>query len=174
MKDNQPHQTLPKATPDLAKAVWGRQQSPSARSVARALTQSGRPVHWRAHDWRDAKGPYPLDQARADLQSALPLMTRNPTSTIDDLLRSSPEGAQLDKLSDGELLRKAARELARAVYLVAHMMLRQEAEALVITRTAAVAVLMRALADSMRSVTAAFGQALNIRAAKPAADRDRQ
>jgi hypothetical protein len=158
MKDNQPHQTLPKATPDLAKAVWGRQQSPSARSVARALTQSGRPVHfttvnrWRAHDWRDAKGRYPLDQARADLQSALPLMTRNPTSTIDDLLRSSPEGAQLDKLSDGELLRKAARELARAVYLVAHMMLRQEAEALVITRTAAVAVLMRALAEGSQRV----------------------
>jgi hypothetical protein len=179
MKDNQPHQTLPKATPDLAKAVWGRQQSPSARSVARALTQSGRPVHfttvnrWRAHDWRDAKGRYPLDQARADLQSALPLMTRNPTSTIDDLIRSSPEGEQLDKLSDGELLRKAARELASAVYLVAHMMLQKGADKLWITRTGAVAVLMRALADSMRSVTAAFGQALNMRSAKPAADRDR-
>ena len=73
-------QPLPKATPDLAKTVLGRQQSPSARSVARALTQSGRPVHfttvnrWRAHDWRDAKGQHPLDQARAALESALPLM----------------------------------------------------------------------------------------------------
>jgi hypothetical protein len=137
------NQPLPKATPDLAKAVWARQQSPSARSVARALTQFGRPVHfttvrWRGGDWRNAKGQHPLDQARAALESALPLMTRNPTSTIDDLLRSSPEGAQLDKLSDGELLRKAARELARAVYLVAHMMLLQGAEKLWITRTAAV------------------------------------
>jgi hypothetical protein len=78
----------------------------------------------------------------------------------------------IDGLSDGELLRKAARELAMAVYLVAHMMLRQEAEALVITRTGAVAILVRALADSMRSVTATFGQALNMRSAKPAADRD--
>jgi hypothetical protein len=160
---------LPKATPDLAKAVWSRQQSPSARSVARALTQSGRQVHfttvnrWRAHDWRDAKGRHPFDQARADLQSALPLMTGDPTSTIDELVRSSPEGEQLDKLSDGELLRKAARELARAVYLIAHMMLRQEAEALVITRTTAVAVLMRALADSMRWVTTAFGQVRDMR-----------
>jgi hypothetical protein len=88
-------QPLPKATPDLAKTVWGRQQSPSARSVARALTQSGRPVHfttvnrWRAHDWRDAKGQHPLDQARAALESALPLMTRDPASPIDDLVRSS-------------------------------------------------------------------------------------
>ncbi len=160
---------LPRATPELAKAVWGRQQSPSARSVARALTQSGLPVHyttinrWRGEEWRDAKGQHPLDQARAALESALPLMTRDPTSTIDDLVRRSPERQQLEELSDGELLRKAAREVAMAVYLVTHMMLRQEAEALVITRTEAVAVLMRALADSMRWVTAAFGQVLNMR-----------
>jgi len=166
-------QQLPRATPDLAKAVWGRQQSPSARSVARALTQSGRQVHfttvnrWRAHDWRDAKGQHPLDQARAALESALPLMTRDPASTIDDLVRSSPERQELEGLSDGELLRKAGRELAMVVYVVAQMMLRQEAEALVITRTEAVGVLMRALADSMRSVTAAFGQVLNMRSAKP-------
>src|SRR5260370_2832950 len=171
MKDNEMNQPLPKATPDLAKAVWGRQQSPSARSVARALTQSGRQVHfttvnrWRAHDWRDAKGQHPLDQARAALESALPLMTRDPASTIDDLVRSSPERQELEGLSDGELLRKAGRELAMVVYVVAHLMLRQEAEALFITRTEAVGVLMRALADSMRSVTAAFGQVLNMRSA---------
>jgi hypothetical protein len=173
MKDNEMNQPLPKATPDLAKAVWGRQQSPSARSVARALTQSGRPVHfttvnrWRGGEWRDAKGRHPLDQARAYLESALPLVTGDPTSTIDDLLRSSPEGEQLNKLSDGELLRKAARELARAVYLVAHMMLLQGAEKLWITRTAAVAVLMRALADSMRWVTTAFDQVRNMRSGRP-------
>src|SRR5258707_5545313 len=118
MKDNEMSQPLPKATPDLAKAVWGRQQSPSARSVARALTQAGRPVHfttvnrWRGEEWRDAKGRHPLDQARAALESALPLMTRDPTSTIDDLVRGSPERQQLEELSDGQLLRKAARELA--------------------------------------------------------------
>jgi IclR family mhp operon transcriptional activator len=64
MKDNEMNQPLPKATPDLAKAVWGRQQSPSARSVARALTQSGRPVHfttvnrWRGGEWRETNQPY--------------------------------------------------------------------------------------------------------------------
>ena len=146
-------ESLPRATPDLAKAVWNQQRSPSARSVARALTQSGRPVHfttinrWRGRGWREVEGEHPVDRARAALESALPLVTHDPSCTIDDLLRSSPEGEQLDNLSDGELLRRAARELASAVYLVAHMMLRREAEALVITRTGAVAVLVRALAD---------------------------
>jgi hypothetical protein len=109
------------------------------------------------------EGEHPLDRARADLESALPLMTRDPTSTIDDLVRSSPVREQLEGLSDAELLRKVGRALAMAIYVVAHMMLRQEAQALITTRTGAVAVLMRALADSMRSVTAAFGQALNMR-----------
>jgi hypothetical protein len=123
VKDNEMNQSLPKATPDLAKAVWTRQRSPSARTVARALTQSGRPVHfttinrWRGGEWRDAQGKHPLDQARAALESALPLMTGDPTSTIDDLLRGSPEGEELGKFSDSELLRKAARELAMAVYV---------------------------------------------------------
>src|SRR5260370_31606114 len=168
-------QTLPKATPDLAKAVWACQQSPSARSVARALTQSGRPVHfttvnrWRGREWRDAKGRHPLDEARAALESALPLLTGDPTSTIEGLVHRSPEREELDELSDGELLRRAARELATAVYVVAHTMLRQEAEALVITRTGAVAVLMPALADAIRFASAAFGQALTMQPTKPAA-----
>ena len=89
------------------------------------------------------KASTPLDKARAVLESALPLMTRDPASPIDDLVRSSPERQELEGLSDGDLLRKAARELAMAIYVVAHLMLRQEAEALVITRTGAVAVLVR-------------------------------
>src|SRR5260221_9968786 len=167
-------QPLPKATPDLAKTVWASQRSPSARSVARALTQSGRPVHfttvnrWRCWEWRDAKGQHPLDQARAALESALPLMTGDATSTIEGLVHRSPERQNLEGLSDGELLRKAARELAMAVYVVARKMLRQEAEALVITRTGAVAVLLRALADATRFTSAAFGQVLSMKSTRPA------
>jgi hypothetical protein len=56
-----------------------------------------------------------------------------------------------------------------AIYVVAHLMLRQEAEALVITRTGAVAVLVRALADAIRFTSAAFGQALSMQPTKPAA-----
>ena len=84
-----------------------------------------------------------------------------------DLVQDRAELEGLETLPDRELLREAARALGMAVYVVAHALMRREAEALVLTRTGAVAVLMRALADSMRSVTAAFGQA-------PAADRDRR
>jgi hypothetical protein len=115
------------------------------------------------------KASTPLDEARAVLESALPLMTGDPTSTIESLVHRSPERQNLEALSDGELLRKAARELAMAIYVVAHLMLRQEAEALVITRTGAVAVLVRALADAIRFTSAAFGQALSMQPTKPAA-----
>src|SRR5258708_40176043 len=97
VKDNEMDHPLPRATAELAKAVWGRQRSPSARSVARALTQSGRPVHfttvnrWRGREWRDAKGRHPLDEARAALESALPLLTGDPTSTIEGLVHRRPE-----------------------------------------------------------------------------------
>jgi hypothetical protein len=167
------NEPLPKATPELAKRIWERQRSPSARSVARALSQSGHSVHfvtvarWRRRQWRGVEGQHPLDQARAALESALPLVTRDPASTIDDLVRSSPQRQELEGLSDGELLHRAAHELATAVYVVAHMMLRQEAEALVITKTGAVAVLVRALADAIRFATAAFGQALSMQSTKP-------
>jgi len=45
-------------TPEEAKRVWVSIPNPSARRVAKALTQSGRRVHhstiarWRAEDWR--------------------------------------------------------------------------------------------------------------------------
>ena len=117
MKDKEIYHALPKATPQLAKRIWQRQRSPSARSVARALSQSGRSVHyttvnrWRRRQWREVEGEHPLDQARAHLETALPLVTRDPTLTLDDLVRGSPEREQLEGLSDSELLRKAGREI---------------------------------------------------------------
>jgi hypothetical protein len=49
-------------TPEEAKCVWVSIPNPSARRVAKALTQSGRRVHhstiarWRAQDWRPVAG----------------------------------------------------------------------------------------------------------------------
>jgi hypothetical protein len=126
-------QQLPKATPELARAVWQRQRLPSARSVARALTQSGRPVHftivnrWQRYGWRAEPIEHPLGQARADLECALPLVTGDPTTTIEDLLRNSPDREQLEEFSDAELLRKAAREVLIAVCAIAQAMMRQAA-----------------------------------------------
>jgi transposase-like protein len=50
--------SLRPVTPEEALAVWSSIKNPSARSVARALSQTGRKVHhstiarWCARDWR--------------------------------------------------------------------------------------------------------------------------
>ena len=170
-------QQLPKATPELARAVWQRQRSPSARSVARALTQSGRPVHfttvnrWQRCGWRADPTEHPLDQARADLECALPLVTGDPTTTIEDLLRSSPDREQLEELSDAELLRKAAREVLIAVCVIANEMMRRSS--LFVIKPAEVGVLMRALAECYRAATVAFGQARDMPGQPGASDGER-
>jgi hypothetical protein len=75
---------LPKATPALAQRVWERQQRPSARTVARALTLAGRPVHfatiarWKSQDWRQVKSDHPLEVARSRLDALAPLVSDNP------------------------------------------------------------------------------------------------
>ena len=70
---------------------------------------------WHRSVWRADPTEHPLEQARADLECALPLVTGDPTTTIEDLLRNSPDREQFEELSDAELLRKAAREVAMAV-----------------------------------------------------------
>jgi hypothetical protein len=170
MRANKMDQPLPRATPSLAKAVWQSQKWPSARSVARALTLSGRPVHfttnrWRGRDWRVATIEHPLVQARSDLNSALALVTGNPTSTIDDLIGDRPARNELEHLTDAQLLRRAARELAMAVVMVAHVLMRQAA--LVLTRPGEVGILFRSLAACAQAITAGFAQATNVQAARP-------
>src|SRR5262245_54744675 len=105
-----PNRSLPQATPVLAKAAWMRQRRPSARTVATALTQAGRPVHfttvarWRAQGWRAVEGKHPLDGARDTLDSAAPLITGDPQNTAAKFVEESPDSAGLEKLKDDEIL----------------------------------------------------------------------
>jgi hypothetical protein len=101
-------QSFPKATPALAKSVWQNQKRPSARSVARAMTAAGYPVHfttvarWKRHGWADTDGVHPLDQARAALDSIAPLLTGDPMTKAEDLTEGTDDN--LDGLSDAERL----------------------------------------------------------------------
>ena len=68
---------LKPVTPEEAKRVWVSIPNPSARRVAKALTQSGRRVHhstiarWRAQDWRPvAHSLHPLDAATQEIDRA--------------------------------------------------------------------------------------------------------
>jgi hypothetical protein len=72
-------------TPREAKAVWDSLKNPSARSVARAMTQAGRRIHnstvsrWAAQGWRSvAHRPHPLDAARQVLDIAAGILTGAP------------------------------------------------------------------------------------------------
>ena len=81
-------------------------------------------------------------------------------TTTKDFVQENAEREALEQLSDGELLRKAAREALIAVCLAARaLMLRPN---LVLTKPAEAGVLIRALAECYRAATVAFGQARNM------------
>jgi hypothetical protein len=116
--------SLPRATPELAQRVWARQQRPSARRVARPMQQAGYHVHfativrWRAQNWPVKASEHPLEIARGRLETVAPLVSGHPETTIQSLIDGSAR-SDFDELTDGEVLRRAARETAIATALVA-------------------------------------------------------
>jgi hypothetical protein len=69
-------------TPEEAMATWNTIKNPSARSVARALSQASRRVHhstiarWYAQGWRPvAHRPHPVVAARQVLDIAAGILT---------------------------------------------------------------------------------------------------
>jgi hypothetical protein len=160
---------LSKATPDDARRVWEVQQRPSCRTVARALTLAGRPVHpvtvarWRARDWKPVKTDHPLEIARSRLESVVPLVTGNAETTIQDLI-DDPAHNCFDSLSDGEVLRRATRELAIATTLVAKAIKDHVTESdfdLLELMPA-----LFAIGQSMRAIPGGFEQAIDLQEAE--------
>jgi hypothetical protein len=85
---------LKPVTPAEAKAVWSTIRNPSARGVANALSQAGRPVHfatvarWRAQGWRYVEhGPHPVEAAREALDIAARVLTGDPRQGAEFLGR---------------------------------------------------------------------------------------
>jgi len=162
MKDK----TLPRLTPDLAKSVWQAHRRPSARRVARALNQAGYPIHyttigrWRSEGWREVEqGAHPIEAARIALDSAVPILTGEPTTTSEELVNGREDKGQLGELTDKELLRTAAREA-----LITHILIEREFHAqlaeLVKAKPMETGVLIEALAALSEAATGALQQAL--------------
>jgi hypothetical protein len=148
---------LKPVTPEEAKRVWVSIPNPSARRVAKALTQSGRRVHhstvarWRAQDWRPvANSLHPLDAARQALDMAAGVLSGDPIAGVEAFGEQGGRRQELEGLSDRELLRKAARETLIIINLVCDV-LRPQIMPLVATKTSETATLMNALTAGLRA-----------------------
>jgi hypothetical protein len=146
-------QPLPIATPAMARAIWDQQKRPSARQVATQLTQSGRPVHhstvsrWRRQGWRPVEPTlHPLDAARLALEAAMPAVTNDPMMRTQDLL-GGDAGQKLAPLTDEELLTRAVHNM----YVLINLILDETPAILMRTTPAQAAVLLSALAQSLKA-----------------------
>ena len=150
---------LKPVTPEEAKRVWVSIPNPSARRVAKALTQSGRRVHhstvarWRAQDWGPvANNLHPLEAARQRLDMAAGVLTGDPVAGLKVLSDEHKDGNQqeLESLGDREVLREASREMLIAISLVSHVM-RSQLPTLVATKVTETATLVNALTAGLRA-----------------------
>jgi len=148
---------LKPVTPEEAKRVWVSIPNPSARRVAKALTQSGRRVHhstvarWRAQDWRPvANNLHPLEAARQRLDMAASVLTGDPVAGLKSLTGEDARQQELEGLSDRELLRKASREMLIALNLVSDV-LPSQLPYLLATKTMETATLLNALTAGLRA-----------------------
>jgi hypothetical protein len=160
-------QILPKATPAMAQCVWARHQRPSARRVARAMQHAGYRVHfttinrWRAQGWRTTAADHPPEIARARLEAIAPLVSGDPETTVQDLV-DDPAHNDFGELTDGEVLRQAAREVAIATALVAKAIQNRAVAAFNMTELTAA---LLSIAACLNALPSAFDQAISLDAA---------
>jgi hypothetical protein len=148
---------LKPVTPEEAKRVWVSIPNPSARRVAKALTQSGRPVHhstiarWHAQDWRPvADSLHPLDAARQRLDVAASVLTGDPVAGLKVLSNNDGKHQELERLGDREVLREASREMLIAISLVSHVM-QSQLPHLIATNAMETATLVNAITAGLRA-----------------------
>ena len=111
-------------------------------------------VRWRSQGWRQLhqEPRHPLEIAREHLDDALPVLTGDPMNTSTSFVQGSDEREALEQLTDDELLCRAAREVAKAVCVVAKIMLVKAT--LAVTRPAEFGLLARALAQCLQAAIA--------------------
>jgi hypothetical protein len=90
-----------------------------------------------------------LEIARDHLDDAVPLLTGDALSTAASMVQASADREPPEPLSDDELLRRAAREAARAVCAVARVMMTEGMVA--VTKPAEFGLLAQALAECVRA-----------------------
>src|SRR5262245_54202585 len=83
----------PPVTPLEAKRVWDEQRRPSSRSVAKALTRVGRPVHfttvarWKKREWQvEPRLEHPFAAVMRKVDLFVPMLTGDPTTKAVDIM----------------------------------------------------------------------------------------
>jgi hypothetical protein len=149
---------LKPVTPEEAKRVWVSIPNPSARRVAKALTQSGRRVHhstiarWRAENWRQvADSLHPLDAARQRLDMAAGVLTGDPVAGLKVLSGEDDSQQEPEALSDRELLRNSSREMLIAIRLVSQVLPSHLPHLMVTKKMGETATLLNALTAGLRA-----------------------
>jgi hypothetical protein len=147
-------------TPHEAKRVWDSQRRPSARAVAKALTQAGRPVHfatvarWKRQGWRTvATDQHPIEAATTALDAAMPLLTGDPTTMVKGFVDASQSAKVLQEMTDEQLQARTVREANIALIIISEAISCQ-CEDLMRNKTGELAVLLKALAALRRSLWA--------------------
>jgi hypothetical protein len=122
---------------------------------------------WRANGWRPLdREQHPLDAARAALDEAIPVLTRDPLTTAESFIGASKTAEALSSL---RCRTGHESQLAIAVIVVADAVTRHADTAL--TRPIEVGTLLGSLACA-QAVSAGFVQAETMQAAEPkSADR---
>jgi hypothetical protein len=156
---------LPHATPAMAKRVWQGLRGPrSSRKVAKKLLQAGFFAHhttiarWRRQGWPDTgRGKDSIDAALANLDIAVPVLTGDPSTKSDELVNLSEAKAQLERLSEKELVTAAARRALITFTLVEEQFNAQLPD-LLKEKPAETGALVDALAALIAAVTDALRQ----------------
>jgi hypothetical protein len=110
----------------MAKRVWQELRGrPSSRKVSKKLLQAGFFAHhttiarWRRRGWpATGKGRDTIDAALADVDIAVPILTGDPNTTAEELVSLSEAKAQVERLSEKELVTAAARQALTTITLV--------------------------------------------------------
>jgi hypothetical protein len=156
---------LSSVNPAQARKVWETMPDASSRRVATKLRQAGARIshmtvaRWRKQGWRPLQHDqqHPLEAARSLLDDAVPILTGDAMTTSRVLVEQSPEREHLQDLTDVELLREAARELAISVIVVARALMHRPET--ILDKTEELGVLFRSLAACAVALPAALAQA---------------
>ena len=159
----------PPVSPLEAKRVWDEQRRPSSRSVAEALTQAGRSIHfttvarWKRREWQvEARLEHPLAAAMRMVDLAVPLLTGDPTTKAMDIFRAAAANRQ------GTIEDRAPHRATRdslITLIILGQLLRLH---LIPFRPLEIAVFIRAISQAHLAIAKADAQLLALQRAKDA------